>query len=693
MASALRTAGGRASQHRLHGAAAGQRSIAPPKPTGASSSARGKAKLFTPGISDNGFFNSGEVTVDPQHLLALQNLYETHPTLKSASSVLESQLLKGGLTLRRSGEPLECSAAFREHLDFHWMGFAQGLVRHFLISGFAVVSYEQEPKHCATTQYKRKKRRGGRANSARLAEQLFEPPLVPYVVPFRAYRLTWMLAGRVNYVREYRVYSHGRFDAGIDPDEDVVLHIANPPDDFGHSNSAVASVWNQSHFTDLLVEQAAIAEPARAQPALVTEQETEKQTNGISPQDMFFDSASRDVMRGQQDDENLAQASALRSAVQFSEMINRMTGASTPAGGARIGPSGPFGGGGSAPHTVVGGRLLALPKGQRSASHAPVPETRSDLAELLRFSNEEMCVAMGTCTRAHAHTRTHSSSAHHTTLLRCGPQVCPPPCCTMAALRARRPRSTLPLPYTRVWHTLTRRPPVLRRLALLNTTVQFLTRQVNKALTAAFLDIYGDDDDDEGGGGERREREGGDGFQYSSLGIKTAAASSSSSGSKRGGGAGSASSLPSVGANAREGIELVVAASPLSSTEEVLALFTGGIADFEAAAPLALNAVGLDPDQIQQALKRQKKREAEEKAERNKLEKEAKEQRSQASSGGGGGGGGGGSGGSGGGGGGSSSSGHQSASISVQMVPPAGIAAQPGAAAGTAAGQRGSGAR
>ena len=34
-------------------------------------------------------------------------------------------------------------------------------------------------------------------------------------------------------------------------------------------------------------------------------------------------------------------------------------------------------------------------------------------------------------------------------------------------------------------------------MSLLNTTVQSLTQHVNRALTAAFLDIYGDDDEDD----------------------------------------------------------------------------------------------------------------------------------------------------------------------------------------------------
>lgn len=126
------------------------------------------------------------------------------------------------------------------------------------------------------------------------------------------------------------------------------------------------------------------------------------------------------------------------------------------------------------------------------------------------------------------------------------------------------------------------------RLSLLNATVQQLARSVDSVLTEAYIDIYGEDGEsgesgESGGSRESRDSKGG--------------------------------SAPSGGGRA---VELVTSTSPLSASEEVLALFSGGLADFEAAAPPALHAIGLSQPEIEAALDRQralvKKQEAEEAA-------------------------------------------------------------------------------
>ena len=86
-------------------------------------------------------------------------------------------------------------------------------------------------------------------------------------------------------------------------------------------------------------------------------------------------------------------------------------------------------------------------------------------------------------------------------------------------------------------------------MSLLNSTVKRLQKVVDSTLTQAYLDIYGNDD----------------------------------AGSR---------------------VELHTVVSPLAACEEVLALYQGGLADFEVAAPLALNAIGADNTEITQALKR-----------------------------------------------------------------------------------------
>lgn len=355
---------------------------------------RGQQKLFTPGLGRHGEWTR-EVSCSREQIAALQNLFETHPTLVAANAVLEARLLSGGLTLRRNGTPVDCSPEFREHLDAHWSRFARDLLRHFMIAGFAVVTYEKEPRDCATSHYRRNRRKGAVAQAKRLAERLFDAYTIPYVAPFPSYRVAWEHVGKGGYVRSYRVY-RAEADAEVEPDEDVVLHIATPPDEHGNVNSPMSAVWSISHFVDGLVEQAALAEPARAQPALVTQIRPKDGKDGVSPADMFFDTESRGISRDQQEDDNAANARALGLQVQLCQMINQLNGSSTGFGpprlGASIGAPNPNG-----PHASVAGRLLTLPERHEAAPHAPMPQTRPDLEPLLRLAWENMCLAMGTC--------------------------------------------------------------------------------------------------------------------------------------------------------------------------------------------------------------------------------------------------------------------------------------------------------
>ena len=119
-------------------------------------------------------------------------------------------------------------------------------------------------------------------------------------------------------------------------------------------------------------------------------------------------------------------------------------------------------------------------------------------------------------------------------------------------------------------------------LSLLNATVANLGRHIDATMTAAYIDIYGTSSVSDKGPGEP----GGDG----------------TAGGGAGGGGGS-SKAPS--------IELVTEVSPMTSPEEVVSLFASGLADFAAAAPPALHAIGLSQVEIEAALERHETKEAE----------------------------------------------------------------------------------
>ena len=90
------------------------------------------------------------------------------------------------------------------------------------------------------------------------------------------------------------------------------------------------------------------------------------------------------------------------------------------------------------------------------------------------------------------------------------------------------------------------------QLSLLNSTVQRLSKMLDSTLTSAYLEVHGNEDV-----------------------------------SRR--------------------VELTTVVSPLASCEEVLALYQGGLADFQVAAPLALNAVGASTSEISMAMERHEK--------------------------------------------------------------------------------------
>ena len=205
------------------------------------------SNLFTPGLGRQ--THTKEVEVNVEQVRGLQNLFETHPTLVAAKSVLEAQLLSSGLTLKRDGEAVELTPECQQHVDTHWIRFAKDVISGFLVMGFVVVSYENEAPECATTRRRFRKPDQPRRSSNgydNLASDDPEPSdgskstglsmrkeaTLPIVVPYGACRVTYEMGGRANYQRIYRVYRTGSDDA-LRTDEDAVLHLRSEPDENG----------------------------------------------------------------------------------------------------------------------------------------------------------------------------------------------------------------------------------------------------------------------------------------------------------------------------------------------------------------------------------------------------------------------------------------------------------------------------
>lgn len=495
---------------------------------------------------------SPDVTVNRQQIDQLRTIFETHPAIIAAMSVLESQLLGGGLQLRVNGETVDVDAELTQHIDECWMPFARDLISAFLIYGYAVIAYETEDVDCPSVRSRAKRRVEGilngkvagrrRERDAKNADEKGEGSkgsssnglrhgaggssessgsgsssgdfgkrrrgkskdtsnIIPLVASPYKYSLTFFTPPN-SYQRRYVILKNDY--AGVpEEDTDSILVLQNPPDDLGNVNSPMASVHSIIEFINTLVESAASAEVNRSNPMLVTEQQPKDGRDGISVSDSFFDQESQNISRSQTVQENETQARMLKMQLDMCRALNVNPLLLNQGAGSNMGKPGTASVGSSTEsirrNIEMSSRIFALPTNQRIASSVPQAQSRTDLQALMRLSIEYICAALGVPSSLVFEGRFSSRSSAH--------------------------------------------------LALLNSTVQRLAKMLDSTLTQAYVDIHGNED------------------------------------------------------SSRK-IELVTVVSPLSSCEEVLALYQGGLADFEIAAPLALNSVGADVSDITAAMKR-----------------------------------------------------------------------------------------
>ena len=104
-----------ASGTRLRGA--GLRKTAKPKSAG----------VFSRGLELQGG-SAGESRLNLEQLHSIQHLFESHPAVNAARTVLHGQLLSGGVSLKKDGKEVELTEQFRRHLDDFWMPFASDVI-------------------------------------------------------------------------------------------------------------------------------------------------------------------------------------------------------------------------------------------------------------------------------------------------------------------------------------------------------------------------------------------------------------------------------------------------------------------------------------------------------------------------------------------------------------------------------------
>lgn len=514
-------------------------------------------RLFTPGLGHQGF--EAETRVNSKQALALEQLFHTHPALLAAKNVLQAQLLKGGLTLKRDGEPVELTTAFKRHIDRTWMPFARLVIEHFVVYGYCVISYEEDenmtlrPEPIASeagvqgrwrpasgpqrdpvgrgSKADRGMDEGGqrtKEGTGRSQPQQQPKNIVPNVAVLGSYDLAFELGGRAGYRRHYKVYNRLSRDSMI-VDDGVRIFVMEHPDVHGNINSSVASVMNHGSFIDTMLDLAVDGEVGRANPTVVTQARRQGAQQGANnPTDMFFDTESRDMHRSHVREDDADAQRTLQMQLELCRAINRPTDiAGASSSGAALNGWTSNTGKDVLEHPIRGsaamrasaaaartmsGRMFALPREQELAPY-PLPQNRADLADMIRLTVEQMCSAMGV-----------------------------PPSMIFDARFSGQ--STV-------------------QLALFNATIHQLAHFVDLVLTQAYTDIY----------------------------------------SQSGGGSDNV-----VGGEPDEGdLELMTTTSPLATSQELVALHTAGLVDFEAAAPLALHAIGVNGDQTVEAIARHDK--------------------------------------------------------------------------------------
>ena len=373
------------------------------------------------GPLDNAGF--GEVQISADQMKAINHLYQTNPSMQAARSILMGQLLSSGVVIRRDGKDVELTEAFAKHLEGVWIPFARNVVDSFLQYGFAVVSIEEEdpepfggisrlqqralrgPPNVDAVLYTESTPFNG-AGSKRPRSAINEPPrvtqvpgqvdqsrnLIPVICEVGTYQLSYVMGGRAGYKRDYRVSSMSATHA-YEVDDSLGLFFRTQPDHNGNINSPVATCFDAASFVAALQEMALNAEVTRSRTQIVTQSVPKPPGAGsLGPESMFWDSESRNMIQGDQEQGNTDQAAALSMIARMCSIINTLQTTNPGSGG-----GGPGAREGAASHVPpeLPPRLFTVPEKQQIVPNLRPPESRSDLEALYRWSNDAICAAMG----------------------------------------------------------------------------------------------------------------------------------------------------------------------------------------------------------------------------------------------------------------------------------------------------------
>ena len=219
--------------------------------------------LIGPALGLSSGEHPGEHRLNYGQIHAIEQLWNTHPAIQAARTILHGQLLSGGIVLRRDGEVVDLKPAFKQHLDELWIPFAQQVVDSFLKFGYVMVSYEEDLD--SLTHMTNKRRKGAAGSGGALT-----PNLIPIVPPTDTYEIAYIMAGRAGYHRRYLAYAMAPHMA-TKIDEEARVVVRQHPDTEGNVNSPMATIFDLGSFVSALTELAMTAEITNARPRVWTQ--------------------------------------------------------------------------------------------------------------------------------------------------------------------------------------------------------------------------------------------------------------------------------------------------------------------------------------------------------------------------------------------------------------------------------------
>lgn len=389
----------------------------------------------------------GDFRWNSSQVYAIEQLFESNPSISSAVTVLHGQLLSGGLVLTRDGKPVDLQPAFETLLDNVWVPFAARVVDSFLKFGLCVVSYEEDDDSAVQRSLRRRRRLTEEPPEPKGKKQ--KPPetpaepknLIPVVPHIDTYDVAFKHAGRLGYTRKYFVYSSAP-SASTKVDEEARVYVKNHPDVNGNVSSPMTVVFDDGSFVSALTDLALQAEVSNTRPRVWTQQRA-KQTGASTDANLFFDTESRNIQASQDGEDNAASMQQLNMQARMCNMINQLQ-TTNP----NIQMNSFSGGQSQIKHVPpeVPPSLFCLPKDQETAATAgQMPQARGDLESLTRLSIEKISAAFGVPSDLMFQGRFSGKTTS--------------------------------------------------QLALLNTTVSQLAKSVNLVLTESYRDLYGEQGD------------------------------------------------------------------------------------------------------------------------------------------------------------------------------------------------------